>query len=48
MDIWVVFTFATMDNVTFMFLCGHINLIFLSKYLGLELLDQMITLCLTF
>ena len=33
MDIWVVFTFATMNNVGFMFLCRHINLIFLSKYL---------------
>ena len=48
MDIWVVFTFATMNNVGFMFLCGHINLIFLSKYLRLELLGHIITLCLTF
>lgn len=53
LDIWVVFTFWVlwiMQLWTFMykFLCGHVFSVLLALELGVELLDHIVSLCLTF
>ena len=53
MEIWVIFTFWLLRIMllwTYMykFLCGHMFSFLLGIYLGVELLDHMVSLCLTF